>query len=98
MTYQRIDVVIYRAERTLNSRDGNPGWKFHTSGGVYQMTTDASLGYGVENYVWSQHKVDTWGDDPSFVIGNPAEPVVTLLIDSRNRRVSYIERNGKVLS
>lgn len=94
--YQRVDVVIYRAERTLNSHDGNPGWKFHTNAGVYRMTTDASLGYGVENFVWSERKAETWGDDPSFVIGNPAEPVVTLLLEKN--RVSYIEHDGKVLS
>lgn len=98
MTYQRIDVVIYRAERTLNSRDGNPGWKFHTSGGVYQMTTDASLGYGVENYVWSQWRADGHGPfEPSeLIIGNPDQPIVTLLLEKG--RVSYIERDGKVLS
>lgn len=93
-TYRRIDAVIYRAERTRNSASGNPGYRFHTSAGVYTMVTDASLGYAVDNFIWSDWLAARGRDN--LVIGNPAEPTVTLLLDGT--RVAYIEHNGVVLT
>jgi hypothetical protein len=92
------DVVIYRAERLRSSANGNPSYRFHTSKGAFLMTTDASLGYAVDNYVWSQWRDREGSLTPSetLVIGNPAEPRVTLVLD--RGRVSYIKRDGRVLS
>ena len=92
------DVVIYQAERTRSSRNGNPGYRFHTSRGVYSMTTDASLGYAVDNFIWSEWRAKGSLFNPDdMVIGNPTDPRVTLVLD-HNRDVSYIKRNGRVLS
>lgn len=94
MNTKRIEnVIIYRAERTRNSVNGNPGYKLHTSDGVYPMQTDAALGYAIDNYVWSEHRATRMDD---LVIGNPAEPRVTLLATPAGR-VWGIEYNGEVL-
>lgn len=96
MADQRIeDVVIHSAERTRNSTYGNPGFRFHTSEGTFPMQTDASLGYSVENYSNSSRTAD---DERSpWVIGNPAEPKVTLLATG-SRKVYGIEYRGQVLT
>lgn len=77
------------AERTKNSRNGNPGWKLHTSEGTFLLQTDASLGYAIENYTNSRFP-DT------YVIGDNV-PAVTLVVTQRAARVCYIEKDGKVL-
>lgn len=88
------DVVIHRAERTVNSQNGNPGYRFHTSRGVYPMETDAALGYGVDNFVWSEHASRLGGPR---VIGNPEEPKVDLLVTGRTCRVYGIQYQGEDL-
>jgi hypothetical protein len=87
------DVVIYRAERTLNSVNGNPGYRFHTSAGVFKMGVDSALGYRVDNLVWSEHASRLGGPR---VIGNPSEPRVTLLANI-NSHVWGFEYQGEVL-
>lgn len=75
-------VVIYRAKRTGASPSGNPGYELHTNVGVLRMLTDASLGYGIENYTNSRFS-------DRFVIGNPDNPKVDLLC-TRVRGVSRV--------
>ncbi len=84
------DVVIHSAERTTNSTNGNPGYRFHTSAGVYPMQVDAALGYAVENFTNSRFP-------ETFVIGNPAEPRVTL-VATGSGRVWGIEYQGRLLT
>lgn len=35
-----VDVVVLRAERALNSADGNPSYRFHTDQGIYTAASD----------------------------------------------------------
>lgn len=84
------DVVIYSIERTQNSHYGNPGYKLHTSQGTFSMQTDAALGYSIDNYTNSRFP-------ETYVIGNPDNPTVTLLVTA-SRKVYGIEYNGKILS
>jgi hypothetical protein len=90
------NVVIFSAERLNNSVNGNPRYQFHTDAGTFVMSSDASLGYGVDNYRWSEHRARYSDMAADMVIGNPAEPKVTLLT-TRAGRVFGIERDGKVM-
>lgn len=90
-------LVIHGAERTNNSVNGNPGWRFFTSEGTFHLQKDASLGYAVENFTFSEWKNRYPDMHPNMVIGNPANPEVTLHVTSRGRKVCYIERDGEVL-
>lgn len=83
------NVQILAAERINNSRNGNPGWKLHTSEGTFLTSPDASLGYAISNYTNSRFP-DT------YVIGDNA-PAVTLVVTSKAAKVCYIERDGVVL-
>jgi hypothetical protein len=90
---RRVDgVIIYRAKRRMNSMSGNPGWRFETSAGPYVMAQDSALGYAVENLTWTEHG----RNEGIRVIGNPAEPKVTLLCNMQER-VWGFEYQGEVL-
>lgn len=87
---RRIEnVIISAAERVRNSGNGNPTWRLLTSHGIYLTAIDASVGYSIDNMTNSRL--------PEYVIGNPAEPRVTLIVSNTNR-VAYIERDGRVIT
>lgn len=88
MTTQRIETVIHSIRRAPSSRNGNPAYVLTTSHGEYRTKSDAALGYAIGNYTNSRFP-------ETYVIGNPANPIVTLLA-TRNR-VWGIEYNGEIL-
>lgn len=84
------DVVIHSIERKTNSTNGNPRYELHTNQGSFTTAPDSSLGYGIENYTNSRHQ-------ETFVIGNPANPTVTLLA-TKAKKVWGIEYRGQALT
>lgn len=70
------NVRISAAERTRNSVNGNPGWRFITDHGVFRLQTDAAIGYAISNYTNSR--------SADYMIGDDAPPV-TLTMTKANR-------------
>lgn len=82
------DVVIHSIERKTNSASGNPRWTLHTNEGSFDTSPDCALGYGLENY--------TSARSGTFIIGNPANPTVTLLATPAHK-VWALEYQGRTL-
>jgi hypothetical protein len=85
----RVETVITGIRRGKNSAYGNPGWIIDTEAGEFRMQTNAALGYSLENYSNARFT-------ESYVVGNPARPLVTLLATPAGR-VWGIEYRGEIL-